>query len=463
MPSKKEGKLNQLELFEAKHYINKEILYKAPYNAFFAILYGNKAKNKSYRQKIYEVEQLPFVLKNLYYDWDNYISQGIFYKPNRRIVNLWSIGLSYVDLDTYKVKELQNIPTHTIIDLLFAYCELMNIPEPSLVIYSGNGIYLKWLFKKAVPKGTLPRWNAVQKKLVELFKDFGADPQARDASRVLRIPGTTNTKTGLKVEIVIEKPDIRYDFEKFSRQILPFERPKKVIENKKIVLPPSFKKKTSAKPYKSKVRQDKKFSFTPAQLWWDRLQDIRTYVQLRWKGKVPEGYRDIVLFLSYIALGWIEPINTLIYGLEFEQLIKEYGITMPRKEIFAYMSTAKKRLAKMIDDKKKGKEYDPTQHLYIYKTKTIIEMLDIQPEYQQHLKTLISSEEHKRRKRNRDNERNRAKGIRPIEEYLKERKKNKELLRAEVELLRAKGLSLRQIAKEMGISHEYVRKLLSDF
>ena len=455
--------MNQLELFEARHYINKETLYKAPYNAYFALLYGNKAKDKRYRQKIYEVEQLSFVLKNLYYDWDNYISQGIFYRPNRRIVNLWSIGLCYVDLDTYKVKELQNVPTHTVIDLLFAYCELMNIPEPSLVIYSGNGVYLKWLFKKAVPKGALPRWNAVQKKLVELFKDFGADPQARDASRVLRIPGTTNTKTGLKVEIVIEKPDIRYDFEKFSRQILPLERPEKVIENAKIVLPPSFEKKPSGKPYESRTCQSKKFSFTPTQLWWDRLQDIRTYVKLRWKGRVPEGYRDIVLFLSYVALGWIEPVNTLVYGLEFEQLIKEYGITMPRKEIFAYMSTAKKRLAKMIDDKKKGKEYDPTQHLYIYKTKTIIEMLDIQPEYQVHLKTLVNPEIQKERDREYQRKKRRKKGIRPLEEYLEERRKNKELLRTEVKLLRAKGLSLRQIAKEMGISHEYVRKLLSDF
>jgi len=369
-----------------------------------------------------------------------------------------------VDLDTYKVKELQNIPTHTIIDLLFAYCELMDIPEPSLVIYSGNGIYLKWLFKKAVPKGALPRWNAVQKKLVELFKDFGADPQARDASRVLRIPGTTNTKTGLKVEIVIEKPDIRYDFEKFSRQILPLERPEKVIENAKIVLPPSSEKKPSAKPYKLRVRQSKKISFTPAQLWWDRLQDIRTYVQMRWKGRVPEGYRDIVLFLSYIALGWIEPVNTLIYGLEFEQLIKEYGITMPRKEIFAYMSTAKKRLAQMVKDKKEGKGYDPTQHLYLYKTETIIEMLDIQPEYQQHLKTLISPDEHKRRKRERDRknirEKRRREGVRPIEEYLKERKKNKELLRAEVKLLRAKGLTIKEIANELSISERYVYSLL---
>lgn len=456
--------MNQQELFEAEHYINKEILYKAPYNAYFALLYGNKAKNKKYRQKIYEVEQLSFVLKNLYYDWDNYISQGIFYRPNRRIVNLWSIGLCYVDLDTYKVKELQNIPTHAIIDLIFAYCELMNIPEPSLVIYSGNGIYLKWLFNKAVPKGALPRWNAVQKKLVELFKDFGADPQARDASRVLRIPGTTNTKTGLKVEIVIEKPDIRYDFEKFSRQILPLERPEKVIENAKIVLPPSSEKKPSAKPYKLRVRQSKKISFTPAQLWWDRLQDIRTYVQMRWKGRVPEGYRDIVLFLSYIALGWIEPVNTLIYGLEFEQLIKEYGITMPRKEIFAYMSTAKKRLAQMVKDKKEGKGYDPTQHLYLYKTETIIEMLDIQPEYQQHLKTLISPDEHKRRKRERDRknirEKRRREGVRPIEEYLKERKKNKELLRAEVKLLRAKGLTIKEIANELSISERYVYSLL---
>lgn len=449
--------MSQLELFEAKHYINKETLYKAPYNAFFALLYGNKAVNRKYRQKIYEVEQLPFVLKNLYYDWDNYISQGIFYKPNRRIVNLWSIGLCYVDLDTYKIKELQNIPTHKIVDLIFAYSELMNIPEPSLVIYSGNGIYLKWLFEKAVPKRALPRWNAVQKKLIELFKDFGADPQARDASRVLRIPGTTNTKTGLKVEIVIEKPNIRYDFEEFSRQILPLERPKRAIKNARIVLPHSNAKNSLAKSCKATTCKGKKFSFTPAQLWWDRLQDIRTYVQLRWKGKVPEGYRDIVLFLSYIALGWIDPINTLVYGLEFEQLIKEYGITMPRKEIFAYMSTARKRLAQMIEDKKKGKEFDPSQHLYLYKTETIIDMLDIEPEYQMYLKTLVSKEIQRKKDREYQRKKRRKEGKRSIEEI----KRNTEILKAEARLLRVKGLSLRQIARELGISHEYARILIN--
>ena len=80
------------------------------------------------------------------------------------------------------------------------------------------------------------------------------------------------------------------------------------------------------------------------------------------------------------------------------------------------------------------------------------------------LKTLISPDEHKRRKRERDRknirEKRRREGVRPIEEYLKERKKNKELLRAEVKLLRAKGLTIKEIANELSISERYVYSLL---
>ena len=57
------------------------------------------------------------------------------------------------------------------------------IPAASLIVSSGRGLYLKWLFETPIPQSALPRWNAVQCELVERLQGFGADPMAKDASR----------------------------------------------------------------------------------------------------------------------------------------------------------------------------------------------------------------------------------------------------------------------------------------
>ena len=54
------------------------------------------------RQTSYRVSLLPQVLAALDPDIDSYMSQATFFRPNRRLVNLWHLPLCFVDLDTYK-------------------------------------------------------------------------------------------------------------------------------------------------------------------------------------------------------------------------------------------------------------------------------------------------------------------------------------------------------------------------
>ena len=56
------------------------------------------------RQRSYRLDLLPQVLASLDRHNDTYISQAEFFKPNRRLVNLWRLGLAFVDLDTYQTK-----------------------------------------------------------------------------------------------------------------------------------------------------------------------------------------------------------------------------------------------------------------------------------------------------------------------------------------------------------------------
>ena len=67
------------------------------------------------------------------------------------------------------------------------------IPATNYIIDSGRGLALLWNINK-VPSQALPLWKAIQEYLYHQLKEFGADRQALDATRVLRVPGSINSK-----------------------------------------------------------------------------------------------------------------------------------------------------------------------------------------------------------------------------------------------------------------------------
>ena len=101
------------------------------------------------RQRSYRLDLLPQVLAALDRHNDTYISQAEFFKPNRRLVNLWRLGLAFVDLDTYKTKWGSRTPEEVSLSVrTFLHDE--GIPAASLIVSSGRGLYFKWLFEGIV-------------------------------------------------------------------------------------------------------------------------------------------------------------------------------------------------------------------------------------------------------------------------------------------------------------------------
>ena len=82
------------------------------------------------------------------------MSQAEFFKPNRRIVNLWRLPLCFVDLDTHKTDwgRLSPEPVSLAVRMFLGD---EGIPPASLIIHSGCGLYLKWLFANALPSAAL--------------------------------------------------------------------------------------------------------------------------------------------------------------------------------------------------------------------------------------------------------------------------------------------------------------------
>jgi hypothetical protein len=83
---------------------------------------------------------------------------------------------------------------------------------PPVVNLSGYGLHVLWLFREALA-ATPENIAEVERLLRRLADVLAADPAAAECSRLLRLPGTHNTKRGGRVEVVSEvhEPTRRYD------------------------------------------------------------------------------------------------------------------------------------------------------------------------------------------------------------------------------------------------------------
>ncbi|MFR6550327.1 MAG: hypothetical protein ACLUPY_02140 [Paraclostridium sordellii] len=71
----------------------------------------------------------------------------------------------------------------------------------------------------------MPLWKAIQEYLYHQLKEFGADRQALDATRILRVPGSINSKSKTVVSI-IDEYDYIYDLREIQKEYLPELKPK---------------------------------------------------------------------------------------------------------------------------------------------------------------------------------------------------------------------------------------------
>ena len=187
------------------------------------------SKQREFSQWHYHVEDL---IKQDFDKEDVYISMSTFYKPMRRIETIKEIGNLFLDLDTYNTKFTK---TQILMNLEENYFNRV-IPIPNLIIDSGRGLTLVWSIEK-VPYMALPLWKSIQEYLYSQLKEFGADRKALDATRVLRVAGSINSKSGTRVTI-LEKYEYKYTLREIQREFLPDldenkskkkGRPKKVV------------------------------------------------------------------------------------------------------------------------------------------------------------------------------------------------------------------------------------------
>ncbi len=370
-------------------------LYHQPgQRGYFSVL--TRKDGDRARQKSYPIDKLDWIIENLDPGIDSWVSQAEFFKPNRRLVNLLRLQLCFVDLDTHKAA-IGNHPPQEQARALRFFCDSEGIPQPSLILFSGRGLHAKWLLDSPLPRQALIRWNAVQKVLVEKLDLFGADPMAKDASRVLRIENTINTKNGERVRVLDVDPGQngpnRWCFEALCRELLPIDRQVLRAHHLKVV--------------KSNQNLKGLHAFSGRQLAWDRLQDLRTLTTLR--GGVAEGERTVNLHwrLNFLLLSGATNSQEMYY--EAAELAREFcpDWNVVKSELSTLFAKAKafERGEKVTFG---NKQYSP---LYTPKNSHLIDLFGITDEEESKLKTIIGKDEKGRRNKSRLENRRRVAGV----------------------------------------------------
>ncbi|MGU8578195.1 DNA-binding response regulator [Clostridium perfringens] len=308
---------------------------------------------KGYSQWHYKYAEL----KDLDMSDENiYITLNTFYKPCRRLENIKELNTLFIDLDYYKTGKTKD---QVLMDLEKNYFN-QSIPIPNYVIDSGRGMYLIWIIN-AVPSKALPLWKAVQEYLYNQLKFFGADRQALDATRILRVPGSINSKSKTVVNILDEYEYI-YDLREIQNGFLP-----------------------ELKPYEKKKGRPSKINYIYRErsLYYGRIQDIIKLCELREYDL--KGHRELILFLyRYYLCSFTEDIEKALNDvLELNSMFRQ--VLSEREVIRATRSAERCYL-----DKNKQ---------YKYKNETLIDLLEITEEEQKHMIIIISKEEYKRRDR----------------------------------------------------------------
>ena len=336
-----------------------------------------------------------------------FMSLNTFYSTFRRLEYLKELKAQFIDLDTYKTGFTKE---QILMNLEENYFN-QSIPRPNFIVDSGRGLYLIWLLN-SVPSKALPLWKAIEEYLYSLLKPFGADRQALDPTRVLRVPGSINSKSNTIVK-VIDQYDYVYDLREIQKEFLP------ELEERKA--------KKKGRPSKTV------FIHRERSLYYARIQDIIKLCELREYDL--KGHRELVLFLyRYYLCSFLEDTEKALQDV----------LELNREFIYPLMKTEVIRATRSAE-----KVYLSKDKQYRYKNETLIELLNITEFEETHMSTIISKREYKRRNneynKNKYQEKLRAEGkVSEKDKISQIREKIKDLLR--------EGLSQKEIYLSLNIS-----------
>jgi hypothetical protein len=368
---------------------------------------------------------------------DVYLSTQRF-RGRRRLAKLLSLSSFYADLDYYRIPELAGLHPYAVMEAALYRLEIRGIPPPTLAISSGRGLYLVWQHEH-VKRSALPRWRAAQSEITRALLPYGADPQATDAARVLRVVGTTNQDAPVYSLLPVGEV---YEFNKLADQVLPMTQAE--IHDLRV----QRALRANRKPEKSPQAPPE--GFTAATLWEARLTDLQRLRERRFMDAQMTDYRHRWLFVAGVGMSWLASSPQAMRRELFE-LAAEAG-SWSEDHAAGKLSSVVSRTKRAFSGERiewRGELIDPRYRLT---NQRIIEWLEIDASEESCMRTLVSGDERRRRDRQR----------KEPEMSRTEYEGRADQRREEARRMAAEGLSQRQIAKRLKINQSTVSRALRE-
>lgn len=187
--------------------------------AFFDAVFGNTIHDVEFRAMSPEKKQ---VMDRLFIKWPDMASIEEFIHKNINHDVYFGVGTRAGEKGTKEaVKEIPSLWMDSDFkdleggeaDANKILSEINGLFPPSIIVQSGNGYHLYWLLKE--PEEARPE---VEAYLNGLANSFQGDRSSAELARILRVPGTLNSKYDPKREVTIIKldSDVRYNLSDFD-------------------------------------------------------------------------------------------------------------------------------------------------------------------------------------------------------------------------------------------------------
>lgn len=358
--------------------------------------------------------------------------KDIYYTPNtfnspikREREYLWQLHRFYIDIDHKKGTEPIN-PFEVVV-AVEQLVEEKKIPQPTQYIDSGRGIHIYWDINNCHIM-LLDLWEKIEnhlfniiKELERSIKNITVDNRVKDPTRLLRLPGSINSKSNSKCYSMLKNNGNIYN----------------IFDLKKAYI----------KPKKQYKHNKGKIAYLPTKnlytLNMSRIEDFKKIVSLR-KGDIV-GYRNTLIMLysyHYRLVNEVTVEELIKVTKEFNKSFREpYKI----KELTSVCRSVNRTVKHFQQDNTKG---------YKFTNKYIINALDLQEQEQEQLLTIISTRvKYDRKNKKRNESRRNEEGLTLKQAELKE-------LNSKVVELKEQGLSLRKIAEKLNITLGKVQRVL---
>ncbi|KAB8122161.1 hypothetical protein D3W54_16130 (plasmid) [Komagataeibacter medellinensis] len=244
-----------------------------------------------------------------------YFSQGLYWKPGKIAgkAGIACLPWCWVDLDCHNhVEGWSSMSFDEQASFVAGECMGAGLPLPSQIISSGRGAYAVW-------KLTEPLWNVSKRKsarkpasVIEALNSqiqrklahIGADARCTEYGRILRVPGSRNWGAYGAIVQTIWDSGMTYSVGDLKASLMPWtpEEVRQYKASKKARL--SARKRRSAPVVDIVAERDKRTAgFTQRKHAHRIIEDLRTLADLRWSGRVDEGFRDMFghLIVSAVA------------------------------------------------------------------------------------------------------------------------------------------------------------------